>query len=68
LCDHRVNAMINGVAEVELHDEIIDWLDILNDHDWVRVVVIVDRLADLGSRARIARARRPPAGCPRRYP
>jgi putative component of toxin-antitoxin plasmid stabilization module len=49
--------MIVAVAEVELHDEVVQWLDTLNDRDWDRVVVIVDRLADLGSRARMPLSR-----------
>jgi hypothetical protein len=35
-------------VEVELHDEVVKWLDALSDEEWGRVVVIVDRLADLG--------------------
>ncbi len=41
--------MINRVTEVELHDEIVDWLATLSDAEWERVVVIVDRLAELGA-------------------
>jgi hypothetical protein len=62
LCDHRRNAIIVAVAEVELHDEVVQWLDTLNDRDWDRVVVIVDRLADLGSRARMPLSRSLGAG------
>lgn len=43
--------------EVELHDEVVKWLDGLSDEEWDRVVVIVDRLADLGSRARMPLSR-----------
>jgi len=32
------------VAEVELRNEIIEWLDNLADHEWDRAVLIVDRL------------------------
>lgn len=39
--------------EVELHDEIVTWFAGLNDHEGDRVVVIVDRLATLGPRARM---------------
>jgi hypothetical protein len=53
LCDDRKNAIIIEVAEVELHDEVVDWLATLTDAEWERVVVIVDRLADLGSQARM---------------
>ncbi len=41
--------MIDWVTEVELHDEIVDWLATLSDAEWERVVVIVDRLAELGA-------------------
>jgi hypothetical protein len=30
------------VAEVELHDEVVEWLDTLTVHEWQRVAVIVD--------------------------
>lgn len=43
--------------EVELHDEIVEWLDTLREHEWDRVVVIVDRVADLGSQARMPLSR-----------
>ena len=46
-CDHQ------EVTEVELHDEVAAWLDTLSDREWQRVVVIVDRLADLGHEARM---------------
>jgi hypothetical protein len=45
------------VAEVELHDEVVAWLDTLADREWQRVVVIVDRLADLGHQARMPLSR-----------
>jgi len=45
------------VADVELHDEVVDWLATLNAAEWDRVVVIVDRLSDLGSRARMPLSR-----------
>lgn len=45
------------MAEVELHDELAAWLDTLTDHEWERVVVIVDRLADLGHQARMPLSR-----------
>lgn len=50
-CDHVC------VAEVELHDEVVEWLGTLSDREWDRVVVIVDRLADLGSQARMPLSR-----------
>jgi putative component of toxin-antitoxin plasmid stabilization module len=43
--------MMVGVVTVELHDEIVDWMDLLDDDEWDRVVVVVDRLAALGSRS-----------------
>ncbi len=45
------------VVEVELHDEVVEWLASLTDAEWERVVVIVDRLADLGSLARMPLSR-----------
>ena len=45
------------VVEVELHDEVVDWLNGLGDDDWNRVVVVIDRLASLGSRARMPLSR-----------
>ena len=44
--------MVRAVT-VELHDEIVDWMDSLDDDEWDRVVVIVDRLAAVGSSARM---------------
>ena len=45
--------MMVYVITVELHDEIVDWMDSLDDDEWDRVVVIVDRLAAVGSSARM---------------
>jgi hypothetical protein len=44
-------------AEVELHDEVLRWLFTLDDPSWVRCVVVVDRLAALGSMARMPLSR-----------
>ncbi len=41
------------MADVELHDEIVDWMSSLDDADWNRTVVAIDRLAGLGSTARM---------------
>jgi len=41
------------VAAVELHDEIGDWLDSLEADEWDRTVLVIDRLAELGSSARM---------------
>ena len=48
--DHRV-------VEIELHDEVLDWLIDLDDADWDRTVVVIDRLAALGSQARMPMSR-----------
>ncbi len=45
------------MADVELHDEVVAWLDTLTDSEWQRVVVIVDRLAELGHQARMPLSR-----------
>jgi hypothetical protein len=45
------------VAELELHDEISDWMDGLDDDQWDRTVVVVERLASLGPRARMPLSR-----------
>lgn len=45
------------MADIELHDEVVEWLDTLPDHEWQRVVVIVDRLAEQGHRARMPLSR-----------
>jgi hypothetical protein len=45
------------VADVELHDEVFAWLDTLTDSEWQRVVVTVDRLAELGHQARMPMSR-----------
>lgn len=37
-----------GVVEVDLHDEVVEWLASLTDAEWERAVVIVDRLAESG--------------------
>ena len=49
--------MMVCVITVELHDEIVDWMDSLDDDEWDRVVVIVDRLAAVGSSARMPLSR-----------
>ena len=45
------------MADVELHDEIVDWMDSLDDDEWDRTVVVIDRLAALGSSARMPLSR-----------
>jgi ribosome-binding protein aMBF1 (putative translation factor)/putative component of toxin-antitoxin plasmid stabilization module len=41
------------VAELELHDEVMEWMDTLDEAGWDRTVVVIDRLAALGSSARM---------------
>jgi putative component of toxin-antitoxin plasmid stabilization module len=53
LCDHRIYAIINVVAEIEAHDEVVEWLDELSQNEWERASVVIDRLASLGSQARM---------------
>jgi hypothetical protein len=45
------------VSSVELHDEVAEWMDGLSDEEWDRVVIVVDRLAVLGSQARMPLSR-----------
>jgi hypothetical protein len=40
------------VAQIELHDEAVDWMGTLDEHDWNRTVVAIDRPATIGSTAR----------------
>ncbi len=41
------------MAEIEAHDEFVEWFDELALDKWERVAVIIDRLGSLGSRARM---------------
>jgi putative component of toxin-antitoxin plasmid stabilization module len=41
------------VAGIELHDEIVEWMASLDTIEWDRTVIVIDRLADLGSMARM---------------
>ena len=45
------------MADVELHDEIVEWMDPLNDGEWDRTVIVIDRLAVLASTARMLLSR-----------
>jgi hypothetical protein len=45
------------VSEVELHDEVVEWMDSLEAAEWERTVVVIDRLAELGSSARMPLSR-----------
>lgn len=49
--------MLTSMADVELHDEVVDWLDSLDDDEWDRTVVVIDRLAVFGSSARMPLSR-----------
>ena len=41
------------MAQIELHDEVRDWMDTLDEHNWNRTVVAIDRLATVGATARM---------------
>ena len=45
------------MAELELHDEVVEWMETLGDAEWDRTVVVIDRLATLGSSARMPLSR-----------
>lgn len=45
------------MADVELHDEIVEWMDSLDDDGWGRTVVVIDRLVALASTARMPLSR-----------
>ncbi len=45
------------MVELEAHDEVVEWFDSLSQDEWERVSIIVDRLAGLGSRARMPLSR-----------
>lgn len=49
--------MIDGVAETELHDEVAQWLSGLDDDEWDRSMVVIDRLSGLGPAARMPLSR-----------
>jgi len=38
---------------MELHEEIVEWMSSLNTTEWNRTVIVIDRLAGLGSMARM---------------
>lgn len=57
LCDYRSNAILEKVAETELHEEVRDWVASLDETEWARVAVVIDRLVDLGSSARMPLSR-----------
>lgn len=41
------------MAEIETHDEVVEWFDELSQDDWERALVVVDRLALAASNARM---------------
>ena len=41
------------MAEIEAHDEVVEWFDELSQNEWERASVLVDRLASLGSKVRM---------------
>ena len=45
------------MADVEAHDEVVEWFDELSEADWERTLVVVDRLASLGPKARMPLSR-----------
>ena len=45
------------MVDVELHDEIVEWMDSLADDEWDRTIVVIDRLATLGATARMPLSR-----------
>ena len=45
------------MAELELHDEVVEWMNGLDDDEWGRVVVVIDRLEQLGPAARMPLSR-----------
>jgi len=45
------------VGGIELHDEVVTWMDALDGNEWDRTVVVIDRLATLGSTARMPLSR-----------
>jgi putative component of toxin-antitoxin plasmid stabilization module len=44
-------------VDLELHDEVVDWMNRLDDTDWQRTVVVIDRLVTLGSLVRMPLSR-----------
>ena len=40
-----------------MHDEIVEWMSSLDSNEWDRTVVVIDRLADLRSIARMTFSR-----------
>ena len=51
MCDHC------SVVDIEVHDEVTEWMLSLAASDWDRTVVVIDRLANQGSLARMQMSR-----------
>ncbi len=47
---------MHGV-EIEAHDEVVEWLSRLSGAEWDRAAVVIDRLAQVGQRARMPLSR-----------
>ncbi|MGH9189709.1 MAG: type II toxin-antitoxin system RelE/ParE family toxin [Acidimicrobiales bacterium] len=45
------------MADIELHEEVAAWLGSLDNIQWQRTAVVIDRLATLGSSARMPLSR-----------
>ncbi len=68
--------MALDMADIEMHDEVVEWMDSLDDDEWNRTVVVIDRLVALttfrkqrnNERTEIARARRAVEDCARANP
>jgi hypothetical protein len=45
------------VVELEFHDEVVGWMDTLDDDEWDRTVAVIERFAALGSSARMPLSR-----------
>lgn len=45
------------MVDVEIHNEIVDWMGSLDDDEWDRMVVVIERLAAVGSSARMPLSR-----------
>jgi putative component of toxin-antitoxin plasmid stabilization module len=45
------------MSDIELHDEVVVWVDSLDDAEWERTVVTIDRLVALGPAARMPLSR-----------
>lgn len=54
--------MHRNMDDIELHDEIVEWMDTLDDDEWDRTVVVIDRLVALGPTARMPFSRSLGAG------